>query len=267
MANVNIPSDSVLANSQNRINSIKELYFCVSDLQTQMANKEQENTALENEIYSLKQSVGDLGGKVTYELPNPLGKSFNTLMGNNGTVKLTEDVTTGRFGPGILAKNKVTLNLNNHNLTITGATTSGGIQSRGTEEITITGKGTIDTGNGICIMANGVDSIINLSGSTTVYQTNRPTAELIYCYAGTINISGGTFKNNGSPYLLNCYDANYKNGKAKIIVTGGKFYDFNPADNSAEGEHTSFVADGYTVTSATVVEEGVEHIVYTVKKA
>jgi hypothetical protein len=221
--------------------------------------------AKENEIYSLTKIVGDMGGAVTYNLPNEAGKSFNTLMNNNGTVKLTDDVTTGRFGPGIIAKNNVKLNLNNHDLNVTGLTTSSAqaaIMARGTQEITISGKGTIDAGGGICIEANGKDSIINLTGSTTVYQTNRPGAELIYCYVGTINITNGTFKNNGSPYLLNCYDANYRNGTAKIVVTGGKFYDFNPADNGAEGEHTSFVPEGYHVDTST---DG-ESTVYTVKK-
>lgn len=222
--------------------------------------------AKENEIYNLTKIVGDMGGAVTYEYPNEAGKSLTTLLGNNGTVKMTEDATITRFGPGIFAKNNVKLNLNSHNLTSTAAGSYGAIMSRGTQEITIYGKGTIDSGGGICIEANGKDSTINLTGSTTVYQANRPDGELIYCYAGTINITNGTFKNNGSPYLLNCYDANYQNGTAKIIVTGGKFYDFNPADNRAEGEHTSFVPEGYHVETSTVVEEEVEHTVYTVKK-
>jgi hypothetical protein len=222
--------------------------------------------AKENEIYNLTKIVGDMGGAVTYEYPNEAGKSLTTLLNNNGTVKITEDVTISRFGPGIFAKNNVKLNLNNHNLISTTAGSYGAIMSRGTQEITIYGKGTIDSGDGICIEANSKDSTINLTGSTTVYQANRPDGELIYCYEGTINITNGTFKNNGSPYLLNCYDANYKNGTAKIIVTGGKFYDFNPADNRAEGEHTSFVPEGYHVETSTVVEEEVEHTVYTVKK-
>ena len=222
--------------------------------------------AKETEIYNLTKIVGDMGGAVTYTLPNELGTSFNSLMNNNGTVKLTEDVTTGRFGPGIIAKNKVTLNLNGKDLTVTGLTETsaqGAIMSRGTQEITITGSTatTINSGKGICIEANGKDSVINLVGKTT-YETNRPGGELIYCYAGTINISAGTFKNNGSQYLLNCYDANYAAGTAKIIVTGGSFYDFNPADNSAEGEHTSFVPEGYHVD---VTTDG-ESTVYTVKK-
>lgn len=234
-----------------------------------VAEKEAEIVKANNELFTLKGIVGDMGGNVTYDLPGE-GK-FNTLMGKNGTVKLSEDVEAGRFGPGMLAKNEVKLNLNNHNLTISGMTTEtaqGGIMSRGTQKITIYGKGTIDSMEGICIEANGSESEINLTGSTTVYQNNRSGGELIYCYAGTINITNGTFKNNGENknYLLNCYDANYINGTAKIIVTGGKFYDFNPADNSAEGEHTNFVAEGYHVETSTVIEEGVEHTVYTVKK-
>ena len=239
-----------------------------------------EQTYVDNEIYKLTTIVGDIGGAVTYELPNPAGKSFNALMSNNGTVKLTDDVETGRFGPGITAKNTTKLNLNGHDLTITGLTTSStqpAIMSRGTENLTIYGKGTIDAGGGVCIEANGVDSVINLTGSTTVYRTNRSGGELIYCYAGTINITNGTFRNDGAntAYLLNCYDANYKADpkKANIIVSstsktnGPKFYDFNPADNSAEGEHTNFVAEGCEVVVSTVVEEEVEHTVYTVVKS
>lgn len=291
---MNIPSYNALLDRVRQIKTIQELCGIVGGLEkkshpskvSELANDKGFITADEvpvdervganseallkanQEIYTLKKAIGSLGGDVTYELPNVLGTGFNTLMNNNGTVKLTEDVTTSRFGPGIMASNKVTLDLNNHNLIITGLTsTSAGILARGSEEITIKGKGTIDTGGGICVLCNSADAVVNLSGSTTIYQTNRPGAELIYCQTGTINISGGTFKNNGSPYLLNCLDANYKSGKANIVVTGGKFYDFNPGDNGAEGEHTSFLAEGYIVTSAVVTEEDGEHTVYTVKKA
>lgn len=228
--------------------------------------------AKETEIYNLTKLVGEIGGNVTYTYPNELGTSLTSLLGNYGTVKLGEDATITRYGPGVTAKNTVTLNLNNHNLTSTAASSYGAIMARGTQQITIGGKGTIDAGDGICIEANGTATLdpiatINLTGSTTTYRTNRPGGELIYCYVGTINITNGIFRNDGeSNYTLNCYDVNYQNGTAKIIVTGGKFYDFNPADNSAEGEHTSFVPEGYHVETSTVVEDEVEHTIYTVKK-
>ena len=254
------------------INEINSGLTELDVLKADKAELESLIAAKEAEIYNLTKIVGDLGGAVTYEIPGENGKSFNTLMGNNGTVKLVDDVTTGRFGPGITAKNAVKLNLNSHDLTITGLTTTsaqGAIMARGTQVITIYGKGAVDAGEGICIEGNGADSVINLTGSTTIYRNDRSGGELIYCYAGTINITNGTFRNDGADkkYMLNCYDTNYANGTAKIVVTGGKFYDFNPADNSAEGEHTSFVPAGYESVASTVVEEGVEHTVYTVKKS
>lgn len=236
-----------------------------------MVTKEEFDAAIkakENEIYNLTTIVGTLGGAVTYTMPNDLSKSFTSLMGNNGTIKLNEDVSSGRYGPGMSASNKVKVNLNGHNLTVSGLTissTQGAIMARGTQEITIYGKGTVDAGQGICIQGNGANAVINLTGSTTTYQNDRSGGELVYCYQGTINIKNGIFINNGSDksFLLNCYDANYKNGSANIIVTGGQFYDFNPASNTVEGPNTSFVPEGYTVSTK---EEG-GHTIYTVKKA
>ena len=275
-ADASAVTESIEAEAARAISAETDLQTAIdlkADKETTYTKEEVDALLLakENEIYNLTKIVGDMGGAVTYELPSPAGKSFNTLMNNTGTVKLTDDVTTGRFGPGITAKNTVKLNLNNNDLTITGltiTTAQAAIMARGTQNITIYGKGTIDAGNGICVEGNGADSVINLTGSTTVYQTDRSGGELIYCYAGTINITNGTFKNNGEDkkYLLNCYDANYRAGTAKIIVTGGKFYDFDPMHNTAEGPDTNFLAEGYHTEASTVVEEGVEHTVYTVKK-
>ena len=87
---------------------------------------------------------------------------------------------------------------------------------------------------------------------------------------GTLTITGGHFAVEafGEPYgynfLLNCIDSAYKNGTAKIIVKGGTFVNFNPANCKAEGAGTNFVADGYGVVATpqtngdvwyTVVEE------------
>ena len=76
--------------------------------------------------------------------------------------------------------------------------------------------------------------------------------DLIYCSAGIIEITGGIFKGaNSDVWLLNCKDAAYKDGTAKIIVTGGTFFNWNPADCVSEGEHTSFLAEGYEVQTTT----------------
>lgn len=70
---------------------------------------------------------------------------------------------------------------------------------------------------------------------------------------GKIIINNGTFGQEGKtyPYLLNVLDKLRKvEGKEPrdfIEVRGGQYINFNPADCISEGEHTNFVADGYTV--------------------
>ena len=73
----------------------------------------------------------------------------------------------------------------------------------------------------------------------------------VYVFRGTLEVKGGEFdikqlSNFGDKrYMLNCYDANYKNGTAKIIVSGGRFHEFDPGNNLAEGPGTNFLAPGY----------------------
>lgn len=58
----------------------------------------------------------------------------------------------------------------------------------------------------------------------------------VYVYSGTAYINGGYYKVqqisgiNGHGETINCYDANFKNGTAKVIISGGSFYNFDPAD-------------------------------------
>ena len=74
---------------------------------------------------------------------------------------------------------------------------------------------------------------------------------------GTAIINGGHFEADpfdepyGYGYVLNCIDAAYKNGTAKIVVKGGTFVNFDPSNCKAEGEGTNFVAPGYKVVSET----------------
>ena len=73
---------------------------------------------------------------------------------------------------------------------------------------------------------------------------------------GTLIINGGTFAcepysnpTYGYKYLINCIDAAYKDGTAKISITGGTFINFDPSDSASENPHGNFVADGYKVVS------------------
>lgn len=72
---------------------------------------------------------------------------------------------------------------------------------------------------------------------------------------GKVIINGGTF---GSPNVVNNFLLNVQDklrqveGKRPIDfieVRGGKYYNFDPSNNKAEGQGTNFVAEGYKVTS------------------
>ena len=110
--------------------------------------------------------------------------------------------------------------------------------------LVLTGKGKLDAKENdcYCINVRGGAHLIIENGT---YVGN---VSAIQVDEGVCEIKGGVFnlKQVWTPnFLLNCIDSNYKNGKAKFIVTGGTFVGFNPADNKAEGVGTNFVADGY----------------------
>jgi hypothetical protein len=247
-----------------------DVVYTKDEVDAMLAEKQAEIDAIKTDYKKLKEIVGDLGGAVEYSVPAD-GK-LTDMLKKSGIIKLTEDVESNTYTGGITSKNITTLNLNGKTITTTANTTTNpSIMVRGTQQFTIQGGGTLNANGHIAIEANGEDAVITLGGTAfgrPTYVTNRE-GELIYCYLGTINITNGVFRNDNDnkAFLLNCYDANYRNGTAKIVVTGGKFYDFDPGNNAAEGEGTSYLEEGYESVASTVVEEGVEHIVYTVKKA
>ena len=85
----------------------------------------------------------------------------------------------------------------------------------------------------------------NLNASQKITHTDDPQMDMIYTSGGTIIINSGNFVSGTPAWTLNCNDAAYKAGTANIIVKGGTFTGFDPANNKAEGENTNFVAAGY----------------------
>lgn len=91
------------------------------------------------------------------------------------------------------------------------------------------------------------------SGNTEcIYvQSSQPSYGAAYNQCN-LNIYGGVFETTGdAKYLINCLDKPYKDGKCAIKIMGGIFVGFNPADNTAEGAHTNFVAPGYKSVETT----------------
>lgn len=142
------------------------------------------------------------------------------------------------------------------------------VSAQGGAALTVKGNGTFKAKENDCFAVDVQD------GSELVIEdgTFIGNVHAVYVYEGTAYIKGGFYSvqqkysdaSKADEFVLNCYDDNRKNGTAKIIVTGGTFVNFNPADCQAEGAHTNFVAEGYKVVSETKANGDVW---YTVVKA
>ena len=190
-------------------------------------------------------------------------KNITSIFTKPGEKVLQEDITITRVAGGIFQNNDTVINLNGHKITSNGGSNAT-ILVRGTGKYTIDGEGTIEdisTQSGGIIWTAAKDTNVIINNGEFIAHT--PSGQCIYCQIGTIEINGGVFKGekasttNDYRYLLNCLDANYKNGTAKIIVSGGTFYGFDPGNNGAEGPNTSFLKEGY-ISQEIGEEDGVK---------
>ena len=169
---------------------------------------------------------------------------------NGDVVTLQEDVNmgTGDNDHLVVAAENVTIDLGGKELTANGS--NGAVKVEG-GVTTLDGAGTVSgtLGSDNYSMAVWCDNgtvVINDGVYTNMTDGSDRGTDLIYASGnGVIEINGGTFEAAKPEWTLNVKDADYKAGTAKIIVKGGKFKNFDPANNNAEGAGTNFVADGY----------------------
>ena len=229
-----------------------------------------------NVTYSIKTDVGTLSRTVSAV---PVKKNFRTnLLGNllteetkieivvderfntpdlepapiymaaaiGGEFTLTEDIT---LTEPLVIQSSLVLNLGGHTLKggkayaagVTGTEISAITVDKGAT-LTIEGEGAIEGSEYGVYVKNG--NVVVKGGSITAGTS------AVQVNVGTADIEGGVFSNTDATdtrYVINCIDANWKNGTAKVNITGGTFHNFNPADNVAEGAGTDFVAEGYKV--------------------
>ena len=177
-----------------------------------------------------------------------------------GDITLPTDVemrSTGFVGEGTTStldlNGKTIFNTNDvwdKSTTIDGVTEPNwSLLSAKTGTLTINGDGKVEAKANDCFAADVRDGgKLVINGGHYVGNIHA-----VYVYEGELEVNGGTFEviqkypdaAKADEFVLNCYDANRADGKAKITVKGGKFINFNPADCYAEGEHTNFVAEGY----------------------
>ena len=191
--------------------------------------------------------------------------SLRALFATGGEATLAADLDLGET-VSVAAGKEVTLDLNGKTISNTTdiwntAANDWSLLSVRGGSLTIKGAGTLQAKENDCFAVDVMD------GGKVVIEdgTYVGNVHAVYVFEGSVEIKGGKYSIQQpselpSPYgyVLNCYDANCKNGTAKIMVSGGEFEKFNPADCVAEGAHTNFLAEGYMSVEA---EEGVWTVV------
>ena len=196
---------------------------------------------------------------------NLTGLTGSSVFAGKAIVMEDIELTNKCMATGVLASGKEVLDLNGHTVQM-GRAEQGCIYLRGTAQMNIVdgvgGGKLINNASSYGVWTGAEGNIVNIYGGTFEAYTH-----VMYAYLGEINIYGGEFRMLGEntdvdakghyKFLLNCYDANYTAGTARIKVYGGKYYNFNPAEVYGEpGAPISYVADGYK--SVMTVVEGVE---------
>ena len=178
---------------------------------------------------------------------------LRTALANGHSAKLAADITIDET-ISVPAGKDVVLDLNGHEINnaedLWNETTGDWslVSVRG-GSLTIKGDGLLKAKENDCFAVDVQDGghVIIEDGE---YISN---VHAVYVWVGTAEIRGGKYSvqqkyqdpAKADEFVLNCYDAHHRDGTAKIIVTGGEFVSFNPADCWAEGAHTNFLAPGY----------------------
>ena len=198
------------------------------------------------------------GGKVTVNgasYVTPAAELQEIMNGEGGSVVLNADLD--RF---VTLNNdvEVTVDLNGKRVEYLADTAGNGAFYVIQGTLNLTGDGYVNgLGDNVWSMAVWSEGgVVNISGGyyTNVGAGDDSHYDLIYASDnGTINISGGTFRCQTPQWTLNLRDAAGQAGTAKIVVTGGTFFEFDPskADTEPGEETTNFVAAGYKVVSYT----------------
>ena len=214
-----------------------------------------------------KNYVAKVGNEYFEDLALAIAKATN-----ENEVVLIENV---ELKEGLEITNTVTLNLNGKTLSANKYMESIALIKVKDGNLTINGEGTVNsasqgndysmavwvTGEGIATINGGAYTNVGAK-SVEDNGTTPNNNELIYANgSGKIYINGGTFTGNtenkkwGTRYTLNLRDDDNK--VAAIVVKGGTFTGYDPANSKSENPTANLVAKGYKV----VVDENK----YTVK--
>ena len=183
--------------------------------------------------------------------------ALEDVLAQGGKATLAANITLEK---SLAVTKDATLNLNGNNITCDKSDVL--VVTNGT--LTINGEGVVygssdNSSSASAVWAKENGNVVINGGTFKVGDDESSKAsgnwrnDCIYARDNaTITINGGKFQytginEEGHKFLLNLRDAN--NNTASIVVNGGEFYKFDPANNSAEGVGTNFVAEGKTSTA------------------
>jgi hypothetical protein len=182
---------------------------------------------------------------LTYEVSGTSIAGFSKA----GITNVVGDVvSTSRVGFTIFASGHYRYNLNGHSVSLKGGTSAAFLLRGSKPTIDFYGPGKVIETSGVYgVWASKTGTTVNIYGGDFEAYTH-----VLYAEYGTINVYGGSFKmldenpeldpKGHCKFLLNCFDANYQTGDAKINVCGGKFYNFDPSEVYGEpGAPVSYV--------------------------
>ena len=171
------------------------------------------------------------------------------------TITLTDDI---KVEDTLVVTKTLTLDLAEHTLSnekdIWSDDNWSLISVRGNGNLTITGNGTLKAKEDDCYPVDVQDEGAQLTIENGTFIGN---IHAVYVKTGAAYIKGGTYSvqqkypvsSKADEFVLNLYDANRRNGTAKLSVSGGIFVAFNPANCQAEAQGTNFCAAGYTTST------------------
>lgn len=171
--------------------------------------------------------------------------------GEKATIKLLENVSSRTI---ISGKKDITLDLNGKTVSAYAGKDGVFVVNDGAT-LTIEGEGNVVARQYMTAIAIDVaaNATVNIKGGNFSQKVDTPDEsghyDFIYIEGNNskVNISGGTFKAFTPKWTLNKLDS--VTGST-FNVTGGKFYNYNPATAESEPtKPTSFVADGYVATA------------------
>lgn len=211
------------------------------------------NTSDDGELYPIEFNVDEVdeweNGEATVNTSAVVSteEELVAAIANGGAIALAKDIPVSSF---LNITKDVVLNLNGHNIV---APKTGFGVAAGT--LTINGEGTVDAGEQ-AVWVYGADANVIINGGHFVGSKNEA-SDVIYVNGANskVTINGGKFEAlvettesfGATQYsLLNLSDS--ATG-ASIVVYGGSYKNFNPANNVSEGANTNFVALGYASVS------------------